>query len=433
MSAVRLLGASLAVGVALAAGLGCGIAVVQQARAQGRDPYAGLDTLAEALHTIEQRHVEAVPTEQLLEGAVAGMADQLDPHSVYLSAERRAAFQDRAEGGDTGVGVTLGLRDGRIVLDAVTPAGPADLAGALPGDALLAVDGEPVDRVAAADQALRGARDTPVRLRLERRGETLELQAVRDTLLERSVRADRLPGDIAHVQIDAFRRRSGAELREHLARLDAEGPLRGIVLDLRGNPGGLLEEAVVVVDTFVGEGTILEVHGRAGRVLESHAAHANEGDHHLPLAVLIDGESASAAEIVAGALQDLQRARLVGSPTYGKGSVQKLFLFEDGAGLKLTIARYHLPSGRSIPDGEGLAPDEPVAAPQRATAETAAFREALAQSGLPESERAVLLARFDALPHATEATPPPGMALSPADRLRADPVLAAGHRQVQSD
>jgi len=125
VSARRLLGATLAVGVALAAGLGSGIAVVQGARAEGRDPYAGLETLAEALHTIEQRHVAAVSAERLLQGAVSGMADQLDRHSVYLSPERRAAFQDRAEGADTGVGARIGIRDGQVTLDAVTPAGPA--------------------------------------------------------------------------------------------------------------------------------------------------------------------------------------------------------------------------------------------------------------------------------------------------------------------
>jgi carboxyl-terminal processing protease len=432
VSATRLLGATLAVGVALAAGMWCGIAVVQGARAEGRDPYIGLETLAEALHTIEQRHVEAMPTEKLLQGAVSGMADQLDRHSVYLTPERRAAFQDRAEGGDTGVGATLGIRDGRVLLEAVTPAGPADLAGAKPGDTVLAVDDVEVSRVAAAEQALRGPRDTPVRLRLQRGDQTLDIQAVRDTVLDRSVRADRLTGDIAHVQIDAFRRRSGTELRDHLARLEAERPLRGVVLDLRGNPGGLLEEAVVVVDTFVSEGTILEVRGRGGRVLESHAAHATGDDRSLPLVVLIDGGSASAAEIVAGALQDLNRAALVGSPSYGKGSVQKLFLFEDGGGLKLTIARYHLPSGRTIPDGEGLVPDQLVDAPRQPTDETAAFRSSLAEAGLSDAERAALLAEFDALPEASEATSPPGMALPPAERMSADPVLAAAHARLQA-
>ena len=427
MSARRLAGATLAVGLALAGGLGGGIAVVQGARAEGRDPYAGLDTLAEALHTIEQRHVAEVPPDALLQGAVAGMADRLDRHSTYLTPERRAAFQDHAEGGDTGVGVELGLRDGRVVLATVTPAGPADLAGALPGDILVAVDDRPVDRVAVAEIALRGTRDTPVRLQLERGDRALALQAVRDTVLERSVRADRLPGDIAHVHIDAFRRRSGTELREQLAGLEAGGPLSGVVLDLRGNPGGLLEEAVLVVDTFVGEGAILEVRGRGERVMESHAARPTEDDRDLPLVVLIDGGSASAAEIVAGALQDLGRARLVGTPSYGKGSVQKLFLFEDGGGLKLTVARYHLPSGRTIPDGEGLTPDTLVTLPAPLTPEAASFRASLAESALPAGERRALLARFDALADRTAPAPPPGMGATPATRLADDPVLAAAH------
>jgi carboxyl-terminal processing protease len=292
------------------------------------------------------------------------------------------------------------------------------------------VDGVTVTRVAAAEQALRGPRDTPVRLRLRRGEDILDVQAVRDTVLERSVRADRLGGGIAHIQIDAFRRRSGTELREHLERLEAEAPLRGVVLDLRGNPGGLLDEAVVAVDTFVSEGTILEVRGRAGRVLESHTAQASDQDRTVPLVVLIDDGSASAAEIVAGALQDLDRAPLFGSPSYGKGSVQKLFLFEDGGGLKLTIARYHLPSGRTIPDGEGLVPDQTVAAPRQPTVDTEAFRARLAGAQLDDTARAELLAEFDALPRATAPTPPPGMALPPAERLSADPVLAAAHTRL---
>jgi C-terminal processing protease CtpA/Prc len=162
-------------------------------------------------------------------------------------------------------------------------------------------------------------------------------------------------------------------------------------------------------------------------VLESHRAQASPDDRNLPVVVLVDEGSASAAEIVAGALQDLGRARLVGARTYGKGSVQKLFLFEDGGGLKLTIARYHLPTGRTIPDREGLEPDLPVAAPRAPTTETASFRAALAASDLPAPERAALLARFDALPDATQPVRPPGMALPPAERLLVDPVLAAGH------
>ena len=230
-------------------------------------------------------------------------------------------------------------------------------------------------RLLQAEEALRGPRETPVALRIQRANQTLDVQAVRDTLLERSVQADRLPNDIAHVRLDAFRRRSGAEVAENLDRLEAEGALHGVILDLRGNPGGLLEEAVLVVDAFVSEGSILQVRGRDEAVLESHEATALETDRSLPLVVLVDQDSASASEIVAGALQDMGRATIVGTPTYGKGSVQKLFLFDDGSGMRLTIARYHLPSGRAIPDGEGLEPDVAAPSPRTYTEAAAAYRE----------------------------------------------------------
>ncbi|MEC8422239.1 MAG: S41 family peptidase, partial [Myxococcota bacterium] len=214
---------------------------------------------------------------------------------------------------------------------------------------------------------------------------------------------------------------------EAFDQLESEAPLSGAVLDLRGNAGGLLEEAVSVVDLFLGAGAILEVRGRGGRVLERHTAREEPDDRNLPLVVLVDEESASAAEIVAGALQDRERALVVGTQTYGKGSVQKLFLFEDGGGLKLTVARYHLPSGRSIADGEGLQPDRPVAAPTVRSEAADAFRAALAAADLPDSERAALLTSFDALAETRGAKRPPGSALPPAARVAADPQLAAAH------
>ena len=431
VSGRRLAGAALAVSVALATGLWAGAAAVQAAQAATGARYRGLEAFAEALHTIEQRHVTEVPTSMLIEGALRGMTNTLDAHSTFLTVEERTALQDHTEGGDTGVGARLAHTDVQIIIDSVVPAGPADLAGARPGDVLVAIDGQPVRHIAQAEAALRGPRDTAVSLRLRRGDAELEVSAVRDTVLERSVQADRLPGDVAHVHIDAFRRRTGTELHEQLAALESAGPITGIILDLRGNPGGLLDEAVLVVDAFVETGAILEVRGQAGRLLENHAATPGPGDRSDPLVVLVDERSASAAEIVAGALQDLGRAQLVGRPTYGKGSVQKLFLFEDGSGLKLTIARYHLPSGRGIPDRDGLTPDHRVEAPRRPRAEASGFRTRLATTALAPPDRDALLAAFDALDELTEPVPSPGMEVPPSERLARDPVLSAALSALQ--
>jgi len=418
-------GAALVVSATLAAGLWTGAAAVQAARASTGAPYRDLEAFAEALQTIEQRHVSDVSTASLIEGAIRGMAQTLDAHSTFLTARERAALQDHTEGGDTGVGARLTHDGAHVVIDSVVPAGPADLAGARPGDVVLAIEGEPVTHLADAEAALRGPRDTVVALTLQRSAAVLEISPVRDTVLERSVRADRLPGGIAHVHIDAFRRRSASELRDQLDALESEAPLSGIILDLRGNPGGLLDEAVVVVDTFADTGAILEVRGKASRLLETHNAKPESSDRFDPLVVLVDERSASASEIVAGALQDLGRATVVGTPTYGKGSVQKLFLFEDGSGLKLTIAKYHLPSGRGIPDGDGLSPDLQVSPPRQPREDAADFRARLSRAALTESERDTLLAAFDTLGELTEPVPPPGMSVAPDERLESDPVLRA--------
>ncbi len=426
MSLRRTAVAFLLVGAAFGGGLLAGAQVTRAAHARGADPYAGLEVLAEVLHTIETRHVDDVPAEVLVRGAIRGMADALDAHTAYLDPSDRAAFQDHAEGARTGVGLDLVDTGAGVAVFDVMPGGPADIAGVRPGDVLLAIDGVAVSAAEPAAERLLGERDTPVAVDLRRAEETRRLTLVRDTVLEKSVRAALLPEGIAWIQMDVFRRRAGAEVVDALARLQAEagGSLAGVVLDLRDNPGGLLEEAVVVVDAFVSDSAIIETRDRAGHVKESHHATASASDLAAPLVVLVDGGSASAAEIVAGALQDLGRAELVGGRTYGKGSVQQIFVFEDGAGLKLTVARYYLPSGRTIPDRDGLEPDLPVAPWTRPPPELTALRAHLADLDDPD-----LLARLDALPVRSDPVPAarPGVE-HPLDR---DPVLLAGWRRVR--
>ena len=425
--------ALLLVGSVFSGGLVAGAAVARGAHAKGRDPYAGLETLARALHTIESRHVEAAEPEAMVRGAIRGMADALDAHSTYMDPEDRAAFQDHAEGQATGIGIQLGLAAGDVRVLEVLPGGPADLAGVLPGDQVTAIDGTPTADPKEAAVRLLGPRDSTVALDLARDGEHVKLTIVRDTLLERSVRGELLGEGVALVRLDVFRRRSGDELVDQLASLASEnrGPLSGVILDLRDNPGGLLDEAVTAVDCFVSEGMIVETRGRDGVVVESHSATDAPSDIDAPVVVLVDGGSASAAEIVAGALQATGRADLVGSPTYGKGSVQQIFLFEDGAGLKLTVARYVLPGGRMIPDGEGLVPDVVASSGAVLSPEASALRAQLVDA-LPDDQQAAILAAYDALPLPTSPRVARSRTAPLKARLAADPPLEAAWRRVRA-
>ena len=290
------------------------------------------------------------------------MVRDLDPWSLFLSPEEWAALQSQTEGTVAGLGLELGPSpEGGLRVGDITPGGPADLAGIRPGALLLAIDGQAVaglDR-AGVEALLAGERGRPVTLQVEQGAGPQDLVAVRDEVIERAVRASLPRPGLALIRIERFPRGTREQLDRALRELEAEngGPVKAIVLDLRDNPGGLLEEAVAVVDRFVGASTVLESRGRGGKVLEKQLSHDDAGDLRQPLVVLVDEKSASAAEVVAGALQDLDRATLVGRPTYGKGTVQQVFEFEDGAALKLTVGRYHLPSGRAIQDHEGLQPD----------------------------------------------------------------------------
>lgn len=349
------------VGLAFAGGLLSGLTLVGSARAGDGGPYEALDTLARALTVVEGQYVEVVQPRALVEAAVRGMAESLDPHSVFLDADAWRGMQDRNEGRWFGVGVEirpdpLGARIGRVV-----PGGPADLAGVLPADLLVAIDGQALAgrSLEQVGQGLEGERGAPVRLGLLRGEERLERTVVRDQVLAPVVDAGLLAPGQGYARIEHFRQRTAPELSQALDRLDKEGgrPLEGLVLDLRDNPGGLLEEAVAVVDLFAREGLIVETRGRGGQVVESHRARPAAHDRDLALVVLVNGMSASASEIVAGALQELGRATVIGTPSYGKGSVQQVYEFEDGAALKLTVARYHLSSGRTFTPGEGVVPD----------------------------------------------------------------------------
>jgi len=404
----RLLTSFGAVSVAFCGGLLAGTTLVGGAWARERDPYPSLDTLARAMATIEGQYVDPVPPDDLVHAAIRGMAHSLDAHTLFLSPDEWKEMQERNEGRWFGVGVELRPGEDGVRITRVVAGGPADLGGVKAGDLLVSIEDQPVDAhdMGAVSHLLGGERGQPVRLGLLRGTEPVECTVVRDQVIEAAIDASLLSPGIGYAHIDHFRQRAAPELAQALDHMEKAGgrPLDGLVLDLRENPGGLLDQAVEVVDLFVGAGPVVQTRGRDGKVVDDLHSHDNASDRRLALAVLIDGGSASASEIVAGALQDLGRATIVGSPSYGKGSVQQVYEFEDGSALKLTVARYYLPSGRTFDEGAGVQPDLGVAL--------------AAAAGGADADRV----------HDDPDIPWEG---SPEERLRADPQLHAAWQALQ--
>ena len=356
--------------VALCLGLGLGL-TLRSAPVRGDDsPFAKLSILARALVHVETSYVEPVDDDALIEGAIAGMVGTLDPHSVFLDAEAYRRLQDDTAGRFAGIGVEISVRDGWILVLGVIAGGPAARAGLRPGDRFLAIEGRGARdlRLAEAVGLMRGPPGTTVRVVLRREGvaEDLPFALQRAVIEVPPVDARLLEDGVLHVRVTAFQEGTTAQLEAALdralaAREGASGQLEGVLLDLRGNPGGLLREATAMVDLFIRDGTIVSTRGRGGQLLREIRAHARGTRPDWPLVVLVDGYSASASEIVAGALQDHERALLVGSRTFGKGSVQHIIELPDGSAMKLTVARYTTPAGRSI-QARGIEPDVVVEA-----------------------------------------------------------------------
>lgn len=426
--------ATIGVGALFLASLLAGAWTGARAADRARDPYAPLDTLARALTLVERNYVEEVPLEALVEHAIDGMLEPLDPHSQWFTADEYRAFQAENEGSYQGIGVEVRTQAEGVWISRVLPGGPAERDGLLADDLLLAVDGKPLagldlDEVAAL---LKGPRGTPVKLTVRRAGwdAPRELSTVRDRIYTPALEVARLPGEVGYIRLIQFQEELGAELGRSIEGLDAPSPLRGLVLDLRDNPGGLLDEAVAVVDLFQDEGVIVSTRSRIeGEVV--HTATPGGVRPDLRVAVLVNGMSASASEIVAAALQDTGRARLFGVRTYGKGSVQSVFANRDQSALKLTIGRYYTPSGAPIGDRAGREPDVVVRWPASPSAKDA-LRARLSAAALPEEERDALLALVEQLnaDPSEEARIPWGQ--PPASRLEADPQLKAAVGWIQA-
>ncbi len=331
-----------------------------------RESVASLELFAEVLREVEQNYVEKVDRKKLLEGAVNGMLAALDPHSAYLPPEPFTEMQTEISGSFGGLGIELSQKDGKLTVVSPLEDTPAWKAGIKAGDYIFKIDATPTSDLTMmqAVKRMRGKQGTKVTLTILRNGEgePLVFPLVRDIIRTKSLRARTLEPGYGYVRIGHFQARTGEDFAKALHKLRAEngGSLKGLVLDLRNNPGGLLEVAVEVAGRFVGErldnGLIVYTEGREPFAKRRYSATVGEKEPRYPLVVLINSGSASASEIVAGALQDYGRAVIMGTPSFGKGSVQSVVPMKDGAGLKLTTALYYTPKGRSI-QARGIIPD----------------------------------------------------------------------------
>jgi len=348
--------------------LGAGLMLVRGVSAGRETPPAPVlatpvaqSLLDEVSERVRRDYVVGVEPGQLDRAALDGIVESLDAHSAFLDADEYRAMRVSTSGHYSGVGLEVAERDGRVVVVAPIAGSPAERAGVRAGDLLLAIDGEALAPgvLDEAIERMRGQAGSTVRLAIGRHGEPepLQFELERSDVEVGTVRAARLPGGAhGYVRITHFNDATPRDLRRQLSGLQATGPLLGLVLDLRGNPGGVLESAVGVADDFLDAGLIVRAEGRAAGSRFELNATAGDLLRDAPLVVLVDHGSASGSEIVAGALRDHGRATLMGERTFGKGSVQTVIPLRDGQALKLTTSRYFTPSGVSIHE-RGLEPD----------------------------------------------------------------------------
>jgi carboxyl-terminal processing protease len=312
--------------------------------------------------------VEDVDEKELVYGAIDGMMARLDPHSVFMRPDVYRQMRDDTTGEFDGLGLELTVQDGELTVITPVVESPGERAGMRPGDRILSIDGAPTKEMTLgeATRRMKGAAGTKVTLEIMREGFTApqKLVLVRDRIRTQSVDVRVLDAArrYAYVRIRTFQERTDKSLLKALddARAQLGGQIRGLILDLRNNPGGLLDQAVRVSDVWLSSGVIVSTAGRGRRNVEVERAHEKDTEPAYPLIVLVNKGTASASEIVAGALQDQGRAVIMGTTTFGKGSVQTIIELEDGSGLKLTVARYYTPKNRSIQE-RGIAPDVVVA------------------------------------------------------------------------
>ncbi|WP_447754314.1 S41 family peptidase [Pseudomonas nicosulfuronedens] len=382
----------------LALALLLGVGAVQAADAPAAAPAANgkeaplpldeLRTFAEVLDRVKAAYVEPVDDKTLLENAIKGMLSNLDPHSAYLGPEEFAELQESTSGEFGGLGIEVGSEDGFVKVISPIDDTPAANAGIQPGDLIVKIDGKPTkgQSMNEAVDSMRGKAGSPITLTIVRGGgKPFDVTLKRAIIKVKSVKSQMLEPGYGYLRITQFQVNTGEETVKALSKLrnDNKGKLKGLVLDLRNNPGGVLQSAVEVADAFLTKGLIVYTKGRIPNSELRFSADPADPSDGVPLVVLINGGSASAAEIVAGALQDQKRAITMGTDSFGKGSVQTVLPLNNDRALKLTTALYYTPNGRSI-QAQGIIPDIEVerAKVTREKSEFDGFKEADLQGHL---------------------------------------------------
>jgi len=323
------------------------------------EPYEELQVFAEVLSQVKKHYVEETQTKDLVQGALRGMLAGLDPHSSFMTPDMFKEMQVETKGEFGGLGIQIGVKNGRLTVISPIEDTPAYEAGIQPGDTIIKVDNKPTKDLTLMEavQHMRGARGTSVELTIEREGleNPLVFTLKRDIIKIQSVRSKLLEGNLGYVRISQFQEATVDDLSKELEKLVSKN-IQGLILDLRNNPGGLLTAAVGVSEQFLESGRlVVSIQGRDGKK-DEYRAKANRKNYQYPMIVLVNHGSASASEIVAAAMQDWGKAVVIGSTTFGKGSVQTILPLSDGSGLRLTTAKYFTPNGKSI-HSIGVQPD----------------------------------------------------------------------------
>ena len=350
---------SLLRGAATALAL-AGVPCVAATESQSQLPLEELRTFADVYNQIRAGYVEEIDDSTLLEYAIQGMLMGLDPHSVYMNKDDFSELQEGTSGEFSGLGLEVGMEDGYITIISPIDGSPAAAADLQSGDVILKLDNAPVQGMSLneAIEQMRGPKGSKIELTIGRPGSSqpFDVTLVRDTIKVASVRGRWLEPGYGYIRIAQFQLNTGDDVAKELAKLQQKGELKGLVLDLRNNPGGVLSASVSVSDLFLDGGPVVYTEGRLPNSDMHFDARPGDATDGTPIVVLINAGSASASEIVAGALQDRGRAVVMGSDSFGKGSVQTILPLSESRAIKLTTARYFTPNGRSI-QAEGIVPD----------------------------------------------------------------------------
>jgi carboxyl-terminal processing protease len=376
--------------VAVAYAGGAFSAHLSHATGERSSPYAPLSQMARVLVLLENQYVDPVQRQRILDGAIKGMVAELDPHSAYMTPKEFALFNQDTEGAFGGIGVEVDFKDDRIIVVAPIPGSPAARAGLRSGDRILQVNGILLRGMSVEKiiRLMRGPPKTLVVVTIKRKGvdEPIKFELLREHIKVRSVEGKRLAQNVVYLRLKQFQQGTHQELLKEIgkARQGGKAAIGGVILDMRSNPGGLINEAEAVADEFLASGTIFSTRHR-GRILDEVRAHRGGALSEAPMVVLVNEYSASSAELVAGALQDHERATTIGAKTFGKGSVQTIYQLPGGAGLRLTTMRYYTPDGHAI-QAAGIIPEIAINYQTDDGSDPTAIREHNLQGHLPAEQ-----------------------------------------------